>query len=333
MAKIDITHTELIWPGKYREDGELAITPPPKLSLPVVESFDPSPTGPVPGGQNKLIWGDNLLVMGSLLEEFAGKIDLIYIDPPFATGGDFAFTTAIGDTHPQVTRRASGAEEQAYRDTWKLGTGSYLAMMAERLRLIRELLSPKGSLFLHCDWHVGHLLRMMGDEIFGPENFLNEIVWYYYNKFQGNVKRFAANHDVVLWYRKGPGYQFKPQLEARPEGKVKQLKRQWDKEKGSIVNAKGADGKVIYRETDQRAVDDVWRISMLQPADRTENCGYPTQKPEALLRRIIETASTEGDLVADFFCGSGTTLAVAEKLNRRWTLGNTRYPKTPPRHS
>ena len=122
----------------------------------------------------------------------------------------------------------------------------------------------------------------------------------------------------MFWYRKGASYQFNPQVEKRAEGKVKQLVRLWDKEKSAIVNAKGVDGKVMYRETDERTVDDVWRISMLQPADRTENCGFPTQKPEALLQRIVQAASREGDLVADFFCGSGTMLSVAEKLNRRW---------------
>jgi DNA modification methylase len=262
--------------------------------------------GPPTEWRNQLIWGDNLLVMQSLLKEFAGEIDLIYIDPPFATGADFSFAAAIG--HPQV----------AYRDSWKIGTGSYLAMMADRLRLIKDLLSPKGTLFLHCDWHVSHLLRAIGDEVFGTENFLNEIVWYYYNKFQGNVKRFASNHDVVLWYRKGASYQFHQQVEKRSEGNVKQLVRSWDKKKAAIVNAKGADGKVMYRETGERTVDDVWRISMLQPADLTENCGFPTQKPETLLQRIVQTASSEGDLIADFFCGSGTMLSVAEKLNRRW---------------
>jgi DNA modification methylase len=244
--------------------------------------------------------------MQSLLKEFAGKIDLIYIDPPFATGADFSFAAATG--YSQV----------AYRDSWKMGTGTYLAMMAERLRLIKDLLSPKGTLFLHCDWHVSHLLRAIGDEVFGTENFLNEVVWYYYNKFQGNVKRFASNHDVVLWYRKGVSYQFHQQVEKRSEGSVKQLVRSWDKKKAAIVNVKGADGKVMYRETGERTVDDVWRISMLQPADLTENCGFPTQKPEALLHRIVETASSPGDLIADFFCGSGTMLAVAEKLDRRW---------------
>jgi DNA modification methylase len=301
MAKIQITKTELVWPGKYREDGVLAETPRANLPLQTMEVV-----GPEAAWRNKLIWGDNLLVMGSLLEEFAGKIDLVYIDPPFATGTDFAFPAAIGQ------------QEMAYRDTWNVSTGSYLAMMAERLQLIRDLLSPTGSLFLHCDWHVSHLLRAIGDEVFGAGNFLNEIVWYYYNKFQGNVKRFASNHDVVLWYRKSASYQFNQQIEKRAEGKVKQLVRMWDKEKAAIVNAKGLDGKVMYRETDQRTVDDVWRISMLQPADRSENCGFPTQKPEALLQRILETASSPGDLVADFFCGSGTMLSVAEKLNRRW---------------
>jgi adenine-specific DNA-methyltransferase len=301
MAKPPITKTELVWPGKYTAEGVLAVTPPANLPLQTVELY-----GQPTEWRNKLIWGDNLLVMGSLLKEFAGKIDLIYIDPPFATGADFSFAAAIG--HQQV----------AYRDSWKGGAGGYLAMMAERLRLIKDLLSPKGTLFLHCDWHVSHLLRAIGDEVFGAENFLNEIVWYYYNKFQGNVKRFASNHDVVLWYRKGVSYQFHPQVEKRSEGNVKQLVRSWDKKKAAIVNAKGADGKVMYRETDERTVDDVWRISMLQPADLTENCGFPTQKPEALLQRIVQTASSPGDLVADFFCGSGTILSVAEKLNRRW---------------
>jgi DNA modification methylase len=316
MAKIQITKTELVWPGKYNDDGTLTHVPRASLPLQVIEVFNQTQPARETEWRNKLISGDNLLVMGSLLKEFAGKVDLIYIDPPFATGTDFSFTAQIGEQ--EITRQSSSTDETAYRDTWKIGVGSYLTMMAERLRLIHDLLAPDGSLFLHCDWHTGHLLRATADEIFGAENFLNEIVWYYYNKFQGNVKRFASNHDVVFWYRKGASYQFNPQLEKRAEGKVKQLVRLWNKEKSAIVNAKGVDGRVMYRETDERTVDDVWRISMLQPADRTENCGFPTQKPEALLQRIVQAASREGDLVADFFCGSGTMLSVAEKLNRRW---------------
>ncbi len=341
MAKIDITRTELVWPGKYNEDGTLKEGPPASLPFQVIETVNESRAtrevkkAGVQGGlfdvyegkegdtfeagwRNKLIWVDNLLVMGSLLEKFAGKVDLIYIDPPFATGADFSLTALIGEAGEEISKEASAIEEKAYRDTWGAGTESYLAMMAARLRMIHQLLSPEGSLFLHCDWHVGHLLRSAADEVFGADNFLNEIVWYYYNKFQGNVNRFASNHDVVFWYRKGEKYHFEPQKEKRAEGTVKQLVRAWDKEKGAIVNAKGADGKVMYRETDERTVDDVWRLSMLQPADRTENCGYPTQKPQALVERIVSAATKPGDLVADFFCGSGTTLAVAEKLNRRW---------------
>jgi adenine-specific DNA-methyltransferase len=135
------------------------------------------------GWKNKLIWGDNRLVMGSLLEKFAGKIDLIYIDPPFATGADFSFTTQIGDGNLEVTKEQSIIEEKAYRDTWGSGIESYLVMVSERLSLMRELLSDTGSLFVHCDWHVGFLLRCLLDEQFGSNHFLNTIIWYYYNKF------------------------------------------------------------------------------------------------------------------------------------------------------
>jgi len=155
------------------------------------------------------------------------------------------------------------------------------------------------------------------DEIFGPQKFCNEVIWYYYNKMQGNVGRFASNHDTVLWYQKGQARTFNKQQESRGET-VKQIKRVWDKETQKLVNAKDANGKVLYIETDVKTVDSVWRISMLQPADKSENAGYATQKPEALIGRIVSACSNEGDLIADFFCGSGTTAAVAEKLGRKW---------------
>jgi adenine-specific DNA-methyltransferase len=123
---------------------------------------------------------------------------------------------------------------------------------------------------------------------------------------------------VIFWYYKGEKYDFVPQKEKRLEGKVRQINRRWDKDRGAIVNVKGPDGTVLYQETDERTVDDVWRIAMLQPADRTENTGFPTQKPEAILHRILQAATRPGALVADFFCGSGTTLIAAEKLGRRW---------------
>jgi adenine-specific DNA-methyltransferase len=340
MSKIEITKTELVWPGKYNEDGTLREVPRVSLPFQVIETVNESRATREAqkvtslglfdvyegkegdtfesGWRNKLIWGDNLLVMGSLAQKFAGKVDLIYIDPPFATGTDFSFTAPIGDSGLEIHKEQSLIEEKAYRDTWGAGTESYLAMMRDRIAVMFDLLSDKGSLLVHCDWHVSYLLRCILDQQFGSERFLNEIVWYYYNKFQGNVNRFASNHDVILWYSKSSEYKFRTLKEKRAEGTVKQIKRKWDKDAGRIVNVKGSDGKVLYQETDEKTVDDVWRISMLQPADKTQNVGYPTQKPELVLERIIEAISDPGDLVADFFCGSGTTLAVAERLNRRW---------------
>ena len=216
-----------------------------------------------------------------------------------------------------VTKEPSVIEELAYRDTWGRGADSYVQMAYERLILIRDLMAPEGVLFVHCDWHVNYLLRSLLSEIFGADNHVNEIIWHYYNKMQGNVNRFAANHDTIYWFRKGTQFFFEPQKEER-ESTTRQIKRVWDKQKQKIVNAKGPDGKVLYIETDEKGVDDVWTLSMLQPADRTENLGYATQKPESLLSRIIMAASVPGDLVADFFCGSGTALSVAEQRGRKW---------------
>ncbi len=192
--------------------------------------------------------------------------------------------------------------------------------------MLKRLLAPTGSIFVHCDWHVNYMLRLLMDEIFGRENFLNEIIWYYYNKFQGNVNRFASNHDVILWYANGSSYHFQPVKEKRSEGKVRQIKRVWDKETGRIVNFKDEEGKIAYQETDERTVDDVWRLSMLQPADKTERTAFPTQKPLALLQRIIAASTKPGDLVLDAFAGSGTTAVAAETMKdadgkpapRRW---------------
>ncbi len=267
-------------------------------------------------GHNQLIWGDNKLVMSSLLGEFAGKVKLIYIDPPFDTGADFAYRVAVGDE--SVEKLPSILEEHAYRDTWGRGRGSYLSMLYERLVLMHELLSESGSLFVHLDWHQSHYVKVMLDEIFGEGRFLNEIVWWYYNKLQGNINRFASNHDVVFWYAKGESHTFHRQREKRDKP-IKQLKRVWDKQKQMIVNAKDpVTGKVLYEESTERTVDDVWRLSMLQPADRIENVRYQTQKPLTLAERVISASSDPGDLVADFFCGSGTGLVAAERLGRRW---------------
>jgi DNA modification methylase len=266
--------------------------------------------------RNLLIWGDNKLVMSSSLDDYAGKVKLAYIDPPFDTGADFAYRVSVGDG--SIEKMPSILEEHAYRDTWGAGRDSYLTMLYERLVLIHELLADDGSLFVHLDWHQGHYVKVLLDEIFGPDRFLNEIVWWYYNKYQGNINRFASNHDVIFWYSKSTSYTFNRQKEVRDKP-VQQIKRVWDKEKQSIVNAKDpVTGKVLYQESTERSIDDVWRLSMLQPADKTENVRYETQKPLTVAERIIATASNEGDLVADFFCGSGTAVVAAEKLGRSW---------------
>lgn len=330
--------TELVWEGKYDEYGNRREVDVAGLAMPMqrIETIDQPRSEAAATGQlamfekstsrlddfrNRLIWGDNKLVMASLLKDFRGSIDLIYIDPPFDVGADFTMDVPVGNATDTVEKDQSTLEMVAYRDIWGRGTDSYLSMMFDRLSLIRELLAEDGSIFVHCDWHMNFMLRALLNEVFGADRFVNEIIWYYYNKMQGNVHRFAANHDVVFWYSKGSAFQFKPQKEQR-DAPTKQLKRAWDKEKGKLVNAKGPDGRVIYIETNERGVDDVWRLSMLQPADHSENLGYATQKPETLVERIIAAASLEGDLVADFFCGSGTTGAVAERLNRRWIMSD-----------
>lgn len=274
------------------------------------------------GWTNKLIWGDNKLILSSLKNgplrkeiEDNGGIKLIYIDPPFDVGADFSMNIEIGND--QFTKEPSILEEIAYRDTWGKGADSFIAMIYERLSLMRDLLADDGSIYVHCDWHVGHYLKVVLDEIFDKNRFNNEIIWYYYNKMQGNINRFASNHDTIFWYKKSDKYIFNKIFEKR-EKVTKQIKRVWDKEKGKIVNAKDENGNIIYIETSQKTIDDVWRISMLQPADKTQNLSYATQKPETILERIIQASSNNNDIVADFFCGSGTTLAVAEKLGRKW---------------
>ena len=338
--------TELVWEGKYDEFGNRREVDIAGCAMPMqrIETVDEPRQRAAAEGQmelfdrqtakvreespawpdfrNRLIWGDNKLVMASLLKEFKGKIDLIYIDPPFDVGADFTMNVPIGDEKETVEKDQSTLEMVAFRDTWGKGTDSYLSMMSERLTMMRDFLTESGSLFVHCDWHVAHFLRCLLAEVYGSENFRNEIIWYYYNKMQGNVNRFAANHDSLLWFSKSSRYSFSPIREAREEGTIRQIKRVWDKEKGKLVNAKDEDGHVIYIETDERTIDDVWRISMLQPADKTQNTGYSTQKPENLVERLVAAASNPGDLVADFFCGSGTTGAVAEKLGRRWIMAD-----------
>ena len=329
--------TELLWDGKYKDGKKTA---PIRIALPfqTIETLNESAadrkkrlsslfnekqdTG---NWYNRLIWGDKKYVLPSLLPEFAGKVNLIYIDPPFNVGADFSFTATIpdhSDTDDDETttfvKQPSIIEQKAYRDTWGRGLDSYLQWFYETAVLLRELLADDGSIYVHLDWHVGQYAKVILDEVFGYENFRNEIYWYYYNKMPDTRKGvFPRATDTIYWYvkNKSSNYCFNPLTEKR-DTPVKQLVRK--KVDGKAINARDEEGNVMYQIRDERVVDNVWRLSMLQPADRTENLFYQTQKPEALLERIIKASSNEGDLVLDCFCGSGTTAAVAEKLNRRW---------------
>src|SRR5437870_1244271 len=214
MAKIDLTKLELVWPGKYNENGTRKEVPWVRLPFQVLETLNESRATREAkregqqddtcddGWHNKLIWGDNLLVMGALLEKFAGKIDLIYIDPPFATGADFSFTAAIGESGEEVFKEQSVIEEKAYRDTWGRGLESYLQMLDQRLTLMREILSEQGALYLHVDDHVSHYVKAVADQIFGVESFTNEIVWQRTNAHNMKMRYFPRVHDVVLYYVK-----------------------------------------------------------------------------------------------------------------------------------
>lgn len=289
----------------------------------------------ISGWTNKLIWGDNKLILSSLKSgllreeiEKAGGLKLIYIDPPFDVGADFSMKVEIGDPSTdsrqvdELTKKPNVLEELAYRDTWGKGADSFIAMIYERLSLMKDLLADDGSIYVECDWRVSGYLRLVCDEVFGKDNFVNEIIWNYVS---GGVsdKFFAKKHDTIFYYTKNKdNYVFNVQKERDEEkvGKIDQSKILED-EKGEYIwyirpgtNEKVPNGVKSYLD---KYVQDVWQIPIINPQAK-ERLDYPTQKPEVLLERIVKASSNEGDLVADFFCGSGTTLAVAEKLGRKW---------------
>lgn len=360
---------ELLWDGKYDEQGRLR--PVERVALPfqTIEVINEprektllsGMRGEDTGWRNKLIWGDNKYVLASLLEEFAGKIDLIYIDPPFATGADFSINIKVGDL--EWTKEASIIEEKAYRDTWGRGLDSYLQMMYERLVLMRELLADNGSIYVHLDWHVGHYVKIIMDEVFGKENFRNEITWR--RQIPRGMKVYAKylpySADYILLYTKTDSAVWNP-IEKENLITIEEAEKKYMKDErgyfrtsdpgtysdeslirlyhegriyvtsggkavikdGKLTTTKGKIGVKYYRErrgnfvVEKTVVDNIWDDIPGLGIVSSEYIGFPTQKPEALLERIIKASSNEGDLVADFFCGSGTTLAIAEKLNRRW---------------
>jgi DNA modification methylase len=334
----DKREVELVWNGKTNEVTN-AVLPfqvieqvdEPRAEIDTklqMSMFDVDERGrQLKGWQNKLIWGDNKLILSSLKNgplreeiERQGGIKLIYIDPPFDVGADFSMDIEIGDD--SFTKKANILEEIAYRDTWGRGADSFISMIYERLILMHGLLAENGAIYVHCDWRVSSYMRLILDEIFGAHSFQREIIWSLdtVSGYKSMVNNWVRSHDTILYYAKGgtPAVFNKEYLPHKPE----YLKR-FDKadENGRKYRDDRGQGRIQYLdETPGRVIGDVWSdvMSFQQASTSTEFLSYPTQKPESLLARIINASSKEGDLVADFFVGSGTTAAVAEKLGRKW---------------
>jgi DNA modification methylase len=404
-----ITRTELVWPGKYKEDGSRKELPRVSLPFQVIETINQSRATREAsktntpslfefyhgkegdtfeaGWKNKLVWGDNLLVMGSLLEKFAGKIDLIYIDPPFATGADFSFTAHIGERDLALTKDPSVIEEKAYRDTWGSGYTSYLDMLAARLGPMRDLLSARGTLYVHLDYHVCHYVKVLLDELFGPDRMLAEIVWKRKDA-QSFATGYGVVHDIILAYTKSDEFLFnkvflplsedtadtwytneeiatkdvlnrsgspikkgtvrrfnKADISAPGDRKGTKAHYEWNgvhpppgrhwAYTADVMKTLDEEGRLVYSESgrpyEKRYLDEskgtplqtIWSdISQLRGMSKrsaeSEWLDYATQKPRALLERIIEVSSQPGSLIADFFLGSGTSMEAAESMGRRW---------------
>ncbi|MDL1953043.1 site-specific DNA-methyltransferase [Candidatus Uhrbacteria bacterium UHB] len=262
---------------------------------------------------NKLFWGDNLQVLAHLLKEHRGAIDLIYIDPPFDSKADYVKKVEVRGEKIEGQQQ-SLLEEKQYTDIWD--KDEWLQFMYERLILMKELMSEKASIFVHIDYHRSSYLRLVMDEVFGEDNFRNEVIWYYPNKIQGNINRLAANHDNIYWYSKTPDFKFHRIEEERAKS-IKVNARYWDAEKQLFATKRDGKGNVIYVERGAKIIDDVWIIPAISSGGKDQT-DYPTQKPEEILERIIVSMSDAGDSVLDCFAGSGTTCAVAQKLGRRW---------------
>ncbi len=319
--------TELVWEGKYDEYGNRRTVDVAGLAMPRqrIETIDePRSSAAATGEQgllqfegsttrvddfrNQLIWGDNKLVLASLLREFGGKIDLIYIDPPFDVGADFTMCLNIGDDKDIIDKEQSALEMVAYRDMWGKQVDSYLHTMAERIGMMRQLLSPRGSIYVHCDWRVNMFLRMILDEIFGKDNFRNQIAWCYTSPGR-NTERFKPCHDSILYYSNSESPIWTNPQQELAEATLKVQSLQF----------KGQE-KAWTRSRTTKDMVDWWDITFHTGSG--ERLGYPTQKPSALLERILEASTETDSIVADFFCGSGTTGAVAERLGRRWIMAD-----------
>ncbi len=378
----DKREVDLVWNGKTNEVTNVV------LPFQVIEQvdepraekevklqtglFDTDSRGrQLKGWTNKLIWGDNKLILSSLKNgplreeiERQGGLKLVYIDPPFDVGADFSMDIEIGDE--TFTKKPGIIEELAYRDTWGKGTDSFLAMIFERIQLVHSLLADDGSLYCHCDWRVNSFLRSALTEIFGASQFRNEIIWQRTGA-HNDAGRFGVVHDSIFFYAKSAKTPFNPVFVAHSEEHLQTRFNQIDSVTGKRffagpITAPGSGPARVFRGVslkppagrhwsysqeklddleardliyysstgtpylkqfmeeyvDQgRRIQSVW-TDILPSKTGAELVGYPTQKPEALLKRVLEASSKPGDLIADFFVGSGTTAAVAEKLGRKW---------------
>lgn len=303
----------------------------------------------IKGWTNKLIWGDNKLILSSLKNghmrreiEKQGGLKLIYIDPPFDVGADFSMNVEIGDE--SFTKKPSVIEEVAYRDTWGKGADSFIAMIYERLKLMHGLLADDGSIYVHCDWRMDSFIRLVLDEIFGRDNFMNTLVWKRDSAAKGakkTSKQWSREGDSIICYRKQTGSvfnavyldkltntQLREYMYSDPDGRKFKKVQLGDYSEKSIEEfrkqnliyktSSGREYKKYYLDEAKYAIGSIWTDVVNLSKGQKENIGYPTQKPEELLGRIVKASTNEGDLVADFFCGSGTTLTIAEKLGRKW---------------
>jgi adenine-specific DNA-methyltransferase len=375
---------ELIWDGKYDEHGNKRA--PVRIELPfqTVETVNESvqerqrtlelsSSGDDPEWRNRLIWGDKKYVLPSLLPEFAGKVDLIYIDPPFDTGADFSFTATVPerdgepDGDETFIKEPSILEQKAYRDTWGRGLESYLYWLNEAVVFLHELLSDNGSMYLHVEPDVGNYVRLILDEIFGESGLRTEIAWKRTSS-HGNVSRsFGEIWESIFFYSKSvdewtwnqqyvpfdegyvekhftgrdsdgrrwttsdlvnPGlrpnlrYEYRGYKPHRNGWKISREKMEELDAQGRLYFPKDPTGRIRLKryleETPGQIAQNLWTDIAPINSQAHEAVGYQTQKPEALLRRIISTSSNENDLVLDCFIGSGTTAMVAEQMSRRW---------------
>ena len=331
----DKREVELVWNGKTNEvtNAVLPFQVIEQVDEPRAEvdtklqmsMFDVDERGrQLKGWQNKLIWGDNKLILSSLKNgplrdeiEKQGGLKLVYIDPPFDVGADFSMTIEIGED--KFTKKPNILEEIAYRDTWGLGKDSYAGMIYERLNLIKALMTKNGIVAVHVDWRVSGLMRMILDEVFGQDRFLNEIIWRY-RRWPAPSKALQRMHDSIFIYKSGnEPHAFNQEYEELSASSQKQWK---GKKRTDNTSEEGTRFSTTGEEESRGALlSDVWEISQIT-APFAEYVAYPTQKPEELIRRVIEIFSNKDDLVADFFCGSGTVAATAEKTGRKWLVSD-----------